>query len=81
MIGFSGILGTVQVEDQKMIKDKLIDGKKIVSRFRDKLVKIIRDVGSKFDDNSISPKIRQILLHWDYELTEKDFLMTWQINE
>ena len=55
--------------------------KKIVSRFREKLVKIIRDVGSKFDDYSISPKIRQILLHWDSELTQKDFLMTWQINE
>ena len=27
MIGFSGILGTSYVEDQKMIKDKLIDGK------------------------------------------------------
>ena len=25
---FSGILGTGQVEDRKMIKDKLIDGKK-----------------------------------------------------
>ena len=56
-----------------MIKDKLIDGKKTVSRFRGKLVKIIRDDGSKFDDYSVSPKIRQILLHWGYELTEKDF--------
>ena len=46
---------------------------KIVSRFRDKLVKTIRDAGSKFDDYSISPKIRQILLHWGYGLTEKDF--------
>ena len=73
MVGFSGILGNGQVEDQKMIKDKLIDGKKIVSRFRGKLVKMIRDAGSKFDDYSISPKIRQILLHWGYELTEKDF--------
>ena len=27
MVGFSGILGTGQVEDQKMIKDKLIDEK------------------------------------------------------
>ena len=27
MVGFSGILGTGYVEDQKMIKDKLIDGK------------------------------------------------------
>ena len=40
--------------------------KKIVSRFRGKLVKMIRDVGSKFDDYSISPKIRQILLHCGY---------------
>ena len=29
MVGFSDILGTVQVEDQKMIKDKLVDGKKL----------------------------------------------------
>ena len=33
--------------------------------FRGKLVKMIKDEGSKFDDYSISPKIRQILLHWD----------------
>ena len=70
MVGFSCILDTVQVEDQKMMKDKLIDGKKIVSRFRGKLVKMIKDVGSKYNDYSIAPKIRQILLHWGYELTE-----------
>ena len=29
MVGFSGILGTVQVEDQKMMKGKVIDGKKL----------------------------------------------------
>ena len=29
MVRFSGILGTGQVEDQKMIKDRLIDGKKL----------------------------------------------------
>ena len=34
---------------------------------------MIKDVGSKFNDYSILPKIRQILLHWGYELTEKDF--------
>ena len=50
--------------------------KKIVSRFRGKLVKMIRDTGSKLDDYSISPKIRQILLHFGYELTEKGFLMS-----
>ena len=44
-----------------------------MSRFRGKLVKMIRRAGSKYDDYSISPKIRHILLHWEYELTEKDF--------
>ena len=29
---------------------------------------------NEFDDYSVSPKIRQILLHWSYELTESDFL-------
>ena len=28
----------------------------------------------KIDDYSIWLNIRQILLHWGYELTEKDFL-------
>ena len=51
-----------------------------MGRFRGKLVKTIRDAGSKFDDYSISPRIRQILLHWSYELTERDFLMSCQIN-
>ena len=41
-----------------MIKDKLIDGKKIVTRFRGKLVKMIKDANRKFGDYSISPKIR-----------------------
>ena len=40
-----------------MMKDKLIDGK-IVSRFRGKSVKMIKDVSSKFDDYSVSSKIR-----------------------
>ena len=44
-----------------------------MTRFSGKLVKMIRDVVSKFDDYSISAKIRQILLHWGYESTEKDF--------
>ena len=31
-----------------------------MSRFKGKLVKMIRDTGSKFDDFSILPEIRQI---------------------
>ena len=42
-----------------------------MSRFRGKLVKMIRNAGvTKFDNYSVSPKI---LLHWGYELTEKHF--------
>ena len=37
---------------------------------------MVKEVGSNFDYYSISPKIIQILLHWGYELTEKDFLMS-----
>ena len=33
---------------------------------------MIKNSDSKFDDYSISPKIRQILLQWGYELVEND---------
>ena len=42
---------------------------------------MIKHDGSKLDCNSISPKIRQILLHWGYELTDKIFfLLIQQVN-
>ena len=66
---FRNWLGRRSEDDKRQINR----WKKILSRFRGKLVKMIRDTGSKFDDYSVSPKIRQILLHWDYELTEEDF--------
>ena len=53
-----------------MMKGNLIDGK-IVSRFRGKLVKMMKDAGSKFE--SILSKIKQILLNRVYKLTEKHF--------
>ena len=37
---------------------------RVVNRFKGKLIEMIKKAGSKFDDYSISPKIRQILLHW-----------------
>ena len=58
-----------------MMKDKLIDGKKFLIKFKSKLVKMIKDAGSKFDDYSILRKIKQVLLYWGYELTEKDFFI------
>ena len=33
------------------------------------------DFDGKFHDYSILPKIRQILLHWGYQLIEKDFFI------
>ena len=43
----------------------------IVNRFKSVLVKMIKDKVAKYD-YSVSPKIRQILLHWGYELVESD---------
>ena len=61
------MLGTRSLDDEKQINRQ----KKIVSRFRDKLVKMIKDADSKYDNYSFLPKNRQILLHWGYELTKK----------
>ena len=33
---------------------------------------MIKNKGPKFDDYSISPKIRHVLLHWGYELVERN---------
>ena len=55
-------------EDERQIKR----WRAIVNRFKSVLVKMIKDKGAKFDDYSVSPKIRQILLHWGYELVESD---------
>ena len=62
-------LGRRSKDDER----KINRWKNIVSRYRGKLVKLIRNASGKFDDYSISPKSRQILLHWGYELTEKVF--------
>ena len=43
----------------------------IVNRFKDVVVKMIKNRNAKYD-YSISPKIRQIFLHWGYELVEND---------
>ena len=43
-----------------------------INRFKGILIKMIKDAHSKFDDYSISPKIRQTLLHWGYELTKNN---------
>ena len=60
-------LGRSSLDDKRRINR----WKGIVSTFKGKLVKMIKDVNGRFD-YSISPKIRQILLHWGYELFEDD---------
>ena len=62
------------------MKDKL-RWKGIVNSFKGKLIKMINDANGTFDDYSISPKIRQILLHWGYELVESDFFFYSYKNE
>ena len=59
-------LGRRSSDDSKQIKRWL----GIVNRFKGILVKMIKDKHTKFDDFSVSPKIRQISLRWGYELVE-----------
>ena len=63
-------LGRRSLDDERQIGR----WNRIVSRFKGKLVRMIKDVNERFGNYSISPKIRQILLHWDYELVENDLL-------
>ena len=43
------------------------------SRFRKWLINMINNKNAKYNDYNISPKIRQTLQHWGYELTSKDY--------
>ena len=61
-------LGRRSSDDERQIKRC----RTIVNRFKSVLVKMIKDKGAKFDDYTVSPKIRQILLHWGYGLVESD---------
>ena len=67
MVGFTWYfrywLGRRSVDDERQINR----WKRTVRRFKGKLVEMIKDANSRFDDYSISPKIRQMLLHWSYE--------------
>ena len=43
-----------------------------MNRFKGKLIKMIKDVDGRFDDYSISPMTRQVLLHWGCQLVQND---------
>ena len=42
-------------------------------RWRNRLYSMIQDKGGDVNNFSISPRIRQTLLHWAYEANEKDY--------
>lgn len=44
-------------------------------RFRNRLIKMCYEKGAKYNDETVSPVIRQLLLQWGYELTQKDYLL------
>ena len=73
---FRYYLGRRSKDDKRQIKR----WKGVENRFKGILIKMIKDTGSKFDDYSISPKIRQILSHWGYELKESDLLYYFFVN-
>ena len=41
-------------------------------RFRKRLINMIKKKNTKYNDESVSPVIRQVLLHWGYELKASD---------
>ena len=60
-----------------MRRGRSLDGK-ASKRFKDKLVKMIKDVDVRFHDYSTSPTIRQELLNWGNELVKHD--LQWFIS-
>ena len=59
-------------DDERQIKRWLqIAGPK--GRFRLWLITQIQKKKAKYNDYTVSPKIRQTLLHWGYELTKTDY--------
>lgn len=45
----------------------------ISGRFRNQLIGLCSKAGAAYNDETISPVIRQVLLHWGYQLTKRDF--------
>ena len=59
-------------DDERQIKRwKGVAGER--GRFRNWLIHLIRKKKATWDDESISPKIRQTLQHWGYKLTKRHF--------
>jgi len=64
-------IGRRGADDERQIKRWLsITGPN--GRFRRRLMNEIIKKKTRYNDYSVSPVIRQVLLHWGYELTQKD---------
>lgn len=64
-------LGRRSSDDDRQV-DRWLKGQGPKGRWRLQLMnKILKD-RAKFDDGKVSPVIRQVLLHWAYELTSED---------
>ena len=61
-----------------MIEKQIARQKVILSRFKGKLGKMIKDVDGRFNDSSNSPLTRQVLLYWNYELVENVFFLIYK---
>ena len=69
--------------DRRSLDDKrqINRWKRIVSIFKGKLIKMIKDVKCRFDDYSFSHKSREFFLHWGYELVESDLFFFFFSNK
>ena len=68
---FRYCLGRTSLDDERQINW----WKRIVSRFKRKLIKMTKDGNGKFDDYSAFPKIRKNSLHCGYKLVENNFFL------
>lgn len=65
-------MGKRSDDDERQIRRWLnLTGPK--GRFRNNLINQIKRKNTTYNDFSVSPKIRQILQHWGYKLTKKDY--------
>ena len=59
-------------KDDKRQIQRWVDLAGPTGRFRRRLMNLIIKNKKRYNDESISPVIRQVLLHWAYELTSED---------
>ena len=73
MAGFNGKFykGRRSKDDKRQIQ-RWVDLAGPTGRFRRRLMNLIIKNKKRYNDESISPVIRQVLLHWAYELTSED---------